>query len=95
MLSSTGKAYTQRYCSAPTALSLPDQSAHRDPVPVLAKGPAEAIITLGKKKKKVLQVVCAVRLFRAGCKIHQRGSYVCFLLQFRNMMARAATVSQF
>lgn len=52
MLSSTGKAYTQRYCSAPTALSLPDQSAHRDPVPVLAKGPAEAIITLGKKKKK-------------------------------------------
>lgn len=49
MLSSTGKAYTQRYCSAPTALALPDQSAHHDPVPVLAKGPAEPIITLGKK----------------------------------------------
>lgn len=40
------KAYTQQYCSASTTLALPDQSAHHDSVPKLAKGLAEPIIIL-------------------------------------------------
>lgn len=41
-----GKAYTQQYGCASTALALPEQSAHHDSVPVLAKGLAKPIIIL-------------------------------------------------
>lgn len=47
------KAYTQQYGSASTTLALPDQSAHHDSVPMLAKGLAEPIIILLQLGKKI------------------------------------------
>lgn len=64
------KAYTQQYGSASTTLALPDQSAHHDSVPMLAKGLAEPIIILLQLGKK-LEVVCTVRFFKGGCKMHE------------------------
>lgn len=43
------EANTRQYCGAPT---LPDQSAHQESVPVLAKGPAEPILILLQLEKK-------------------------------------------
>ncbi len=51
------EANTRQRCIAPTALTLPDQSAHGDLVPVLAKGLAEPILLL-LQLKEVLEVVC-------------------------------------
>lgn len=67
-----GKAYTQQYGCASTALALPEQSAHHDSVPVLAKGLAKPIIILlepgggGWRKKNPREIVFAVRFSRGG-----------------------------
>lgn len=50
-----GKAYTQQYGCASTALALPEQSAHHDSVPVLAKGLAKPIIILLEPRGRGLE----------------------------------------
>lgn len=59
------KAYTQQYGSASTTLALPDQSAHHDSVPMLAKGLAEPIIILLQLEKKLeVVILCAFSVIR-------------------------------
>lgn len=56
---------------------MPDQSAHRDSVPVLSKGPAEPIIILFQAGK--MEGVGVAWFFGGGCKIH--GEALAWLLE--------------
>lgn len=56
---------------------MPDQSAHRDSVPALSKGPAEPIVILSQAGK--MEGVGVAWFFRGGCEI--QGKALAWLLE--------------